>query len=246
MFKKLIIITTFLAISACDNTNSEINNSGLDETQVREIVAKYIDENPKALVASLAKFEQQEMQAKQEKAKNAVKSNRGELVNPKGAAILNPDGKNYVVEFFDYNCGFCKRVTPAVNQLIDEHKDVKVVLIELPVLGPSSELAAAAGIVVQTKRPEKYLEFHNKLMEHNGQKDLSIINQIARDSDIRDIKFAEEVRKPEVTSILEANRALASKLGISGTPAFVINDAVVPGAIPYENMLKIIKDNPTE
>lgn len=245
--KKLLVITALLSISACDEANSNANASvnaagGLNEAQVQEIVGKYIDENPKAIIGSLEKYQQEEMQAQQEKAKNAVKENRDAMLKSKHSAVLNPNKDNYIVEFFDYNCGFCKRATPAVNKILDEQKDVTFVFIELPVLGPSSEMAAAAAVVVQLKRPEKYLAFHNALMEHNGAKDLTVINQIARDLDIRDIKFAEEIRQPEITAAIEENRKLASELGIGGTPAFVINDELVPGAIPYEEIVKVLKE----
>lgn len=246
--KKLLVITTFLAISACDDANSNVTANvaaagGLNESQVQEAVAKYIDENPKAIIASLEKYQQEEMKAQEEKAKDAIKENRDVMLKSKHSAVIGDvDSKNYIVEFFDYNCGFCKRVTPSVNKILDERKDVTVAFVELPVLGPSSEMAAAAAIVVQLKRPDKYLVFHNALMEHNGAKDLTVINSIARDLDIRDIKFAEEIRSPEVVAAIEANRKLASQLGIGGTPAFVINDELVPGAIPYEEMLKLLKE----
>jgi len=246
MLKKLLVVTTFLTIGACDSANSTTTtsgNSGLTEAQVREIVGKYIDENPKVIIASLEKYQQQQMAEDQEKAKTAVKDNRDRMLNSKHSAIVgDANSANYMVEFFDYNCGFCKRATPAVNQVLAEQKNIKVVFLELPVLGPSSELAAAAAITVQLKEPGKYLAFHNKLMEHNGPKDLVVINDLAKEVGITDIKFAEEIHSPEVLAAIEENRKLADDLGIRGTPAFVINDELVPGAIPYEEMVKVIKE----
>jgi protein-disulfide isomerase len=242
-----LVCASAIALNACDNTNdkatSNSGTSGLNEAQVQKIVAKYIDENPKALIASLEKYQEQAMKEEQEKAKSAVKDNRDAMLNLKySAAFGELDSKNYVVEFFDYNCGYCKRAAPTVDRLIDDQDDLKVVFIELPVLGPSSELAAAAALVVQQKRPEKYREFHNAMMAHNGAKDLSVINQIARDLDIRDISFAVEVKDPEIIAAIEANRVIADKLGIRGTPAFVINDELVPGAVPYEQIVEVIKE----
>lgn len=250
--KKFLTISTILAaglaLSACDNMQSNPPSSGaaasgLTETQVQEIVAKYIDENPQALIDSLEKYQAQMMKKQQEAAKNAIKENRAAILESEfNAKFGELDSKNYVVEFFDYNCGFCKRVTPTVDKLIDEQDDLKIVFVEFPVLGASSELAAAAALVVQQKRPEKYREFHNAMMAHNGKKDLSSINQIARDLDIRDINFAEEVKNERIAQAIEANRVIADKLGIRGTPAFVINDELIPGAVPYEEIVKVLEE----
>lgn len=245
MLVKTTILSSIILLGACDNANgkSSATAGGLNEEQVREIVASYIDENPEAIIASLEKMQLEEAKKQQEAAKNAVKENRSKLLESKhSAAFGDLDSKNYIVEFFDYNCGYCKRSQPTVEKLIDTQKGLKVVLIELPVLGPSSELAASAAVVVQLKRPEKYREFHEALMKHNGKKDLSVINQIARDLDIRDIKFAEEIREHAVVEAIEKNRALADTLGIRGTPAFVINDEILPGAAPYEQILSILEE----
>lgn len=245
--KKLLTITTILAstlvLSACDNVGPS-TTGGLNEAQVREVVARFIDENPNALIASLEKFQEAEIQKQQEEAKNAVKNNRDKLLSTEHSAVFgDANSNNYIVEFFDYNCGYCKRSAADVNKLIDEQKDVKIVLIELPVLGPSSELAAASAILVQMKHPEKYRDFHNKLMAHNGKKDLKTINQYARELDIRDINFGEEIKDEKVQAAIAENRALADLLGIRGTPAFVINDELVPGAVPYDQIVSILKSN---
>ena len=239
------LISATFALSACDSFNgANATTSGLNEKQVEEIVAQYIDENPAALISSLEKFQKQEIAKQQEDAKNAVKESRSQMLESKFSAVFGEvDSDNYVVEFFDYNCGYCKRAAPTLNKLIDDQDDLKVVFIELPVLGPSSEIAAAAALVVLQKHPKKYREFHNKMMEHKGKKELSIINQIARDLEIRDINFAEEIKEPEIAEAIEKNRALADKLGIRGTPAFVINDELVPGAVPYEQIVDILKQS---
>lgn len=253
--KKLIALMSFVGIAACDQASQQAQAIApasaapqeINKVEVEKIIAEYIDKNPQAIMDSVEKYQQQQMIAEQESAKKTVIEKKDKIFSAKQSVVVNAGtGSSYVVEFFDYNCGYCKRATPSVNKLIDERKDLKIVFVEFPVLGPSSELAAKAALAVQFKQPEKYLEFHNKLMAHQGQKDIAVLKQLGAEIGLVDFNFEEEVKNPDVEAAIADNRKLGEELSIHGTPAFIINDELVPGALPYEDIIKIVEETEKE
>jgi len=232
-------ITTALAIclglTACDNAG---NSSEVNHEEVNKIVEEFIMNNPKVIIQSIEDMQRKEMEEQEKMAQSAVKDNLEELYNDPDSPVLgNPNGTKVVVEFFDYNCGFCKSAFPTIVEVIEKHDDVKVVMKEFPILGPSSEIASRAALLVHLKQPEKYYEYHRMLMAHNGQKDLNIIKEAASKVGITGIDFENEMTSDKITQILLKNRDLANKLNIRGTPAFIANGTLIPGAVDY-NALK--------
>jgi protein-disulfide isomerase len=145
-----------------------------------------------------------------------------------------------LVEFYDYSCGYCKKVFPSVAKLIEEDKNLKVVFKEFPILGPNSVITAKAALAANIIAPEKYLEVHEKLMNSritSKENLIDIVSSLGIDKD----KLSSEMESDKVQKIIDDNKDLARDLGISGTPAFVIGDEFVPGAVSFEQMKEIIK-----
>lgn len=154
----------------------------------------------------------------------------------------NPKGDVTLVEFFDYRCGYCKQVQQSVMTLIKEDPKLRVVLKELPVLGPDSVLASRAAIAaLEQDKGGRYLGFHNALMSFRGQLSEAEVFRIAAASGLDVTKLKADMAAPKVEQVIRANLALAEKLGINGTPGFVIGQELIPGAISLESMRKLVQ-----
>jgi len=202
-------------------------------------------ESGKQLSGQLLEQHKREAEAAKQQQEAAIKAalteNRKEIFDDGVSHVAgNPKGDVTLVEFFDYRCGYCKQVQPSVLALLKEDSRLRVVLKELPVLGPDSVVAARAAIAAQ-QQPGKYFAFHNAMMEHRGQLPEAEVLRIAKASGLDVAKLKADMAAPRVTEVIERNLALATKLGIQGTPGFVIGDEIVPGAIPLEAMRQLVK-----
>jgi protein-disulfide isomerase len=140
----------------------------------------------------------------------------------------NPDGDVSLVEFFDYNCGFCKRAMPEVVKIVGDDKKVKLVLKELPIFGEDSEAAAKAALAA--RKQGKYFEMHQKLFSEPGKANLEKALQVAQELGLDVEQLKKDMEDPAVKDALAENRALAEELGVQGTPYTLVGDIVVAGA----------------
>jgi protein-disulfide isomerase len=200
----------------------------LEEKRVVEIVRNYLTDNPEILVemtTELDRRQAEEQAAQQSKAigENAEALFRSKLSYTGG----NPDGNVTLVEFFDYNCGYCKRALPEIVKLVDEDDNVKLVLKELPIFGEDSE-SAAKGALAGMKQG-KYFEMHQKLYE-SGKADKEKVLKVAGELGLDVEQLQKDMESDDVKKALEESRELAQKLGLQGTPLFLVGDKVIPGA----------------
>jgi protein-disulfide isomerase len=151
----------------------------------------------------------------------------------------DPKAATAIIEFFDYRCPYCKAVVPRLEEVIAEDKAVRVVLIEFPILGDDSLFASRAAIA--SRAQGKYLVFHDAMMAHKGSLDQDKILELAKDSGIDVEKLKADMQAPEVDALIRRHHELAEKLGVNGTPAFVIGQELVPGAVDAETMKAKIK-----
>jgi protein-disulfide isomerase len=154
------------------------------------------------------------------------------------ALFANPDdgfvgtGEVIAVEFFDYQCGYCKRQLEAVKGFNEAHPNHKIVLKELPILGPISEAAARAALAAKmVAGNDTYLAVHNGFLQHKGRLNDAIIDQILIDAGLRAMKIRAVMVDDAITRQIEANRALAARLGVNGTPGWVFKDEIARGLI---------------
>lgn len=230
------ISAALVGITAC---NPQAQRS---EEEIQEIVKSYLMENPQVILESVEQAQIKEKQAEIEKASASIEENLAQLENDVNSPFLGDiDAKNVIVEFFDYNCGYCKRAVPTILAAHKQIKDVKIVFKELPILGPSSEQMSRAALVVHRKYPERYMDFHSALMAHKGPRTPEAIEQIAKDIALPPIDFKTETKTKEIADIIAANRKLAQDIGVRGTPAFVINGQFVPGAVDIDRIKSVIE-----
>ena len=146
-----------------------------------------------------------------------------------------------IIEFFDYNCGYCKKSLDAIRELLRSEYDLKISFRDYPILSPSSRIAAAAALAA--KEQGKYFLFHSALMNLQGNLDENKIYSTAENLEIDIVKLKEDMNKPEINKILEENEELARKLNIRGTPTFLINGKLYAGALELSKLKAIINQS---
>ena len=197
--------------------------------QIEKIVREYLLREPKVVFDALQELQRQEAEATAARQTAAIAANQKKLLDdPLTPVGGNPDGDVTVVEFFDYRCTYCRRVVSSLRDLLDEDDGLRVVFKDMPVLGPDSVRAARAALA--SRKQDGYVPFHFALMASD---DLSPagIRAAAKSVGLDPDRLEADMEAPEVNAVLEANYALAHELGIEGTPAFVIGDQLIPGAI---------------
>jgi protein-disulfide isomerase len=206
----------------------------MSRADVESIVRDYLNNNPQVIINSVEKF-----RAQQENSQRlaTLAANRDKLDGDSRVPVAgNPQGDVTVVEFFDYQCGYCKHVRKEVLALLEQDRNVRFVLKEFPILGPLSTAAARAALAA--RRQNKYWEMHNALMGYRGRLTEAAIPDIARGIGLDPARLEKDMKDTEIDTILEDARALGESLGLTGTPAFVIGSQVAPGAIDLQSMKK--------
>lgn len=211
--------------------------SDAQRSEVERIIRDYLMRHPEVLQDAIAELEKRQLAADTERHKVAVKENRQLLFSsPRQVTVGNLQGDVTLVEFFDYNCGYCKRALQDLLNLMKADPKLKVVLKEFPVLGPASIEAAQVGAAVrmQDRGGKKYLEFHQKLLSGRGQADRARAVAVAKEVGLDVVRLEKDMTSDEVRATLEESMQLADKLGLNGTPSYVIGPNVVVGAVGYD------------
>ena len=213
------------------------------DARVFELIERYIRENPDVIMEVLQNYaDQAQREARkqaEERNRRLIAENWEELTGTEGDPTLGPEKAEVtLVEFFDYRCGYCRRVLPEVMALSEAHPELRIVFKEFPILGPASTLAARASLAAV--RQGRWDEFHKALMSSAGGVDEAHVLEIARGAGLDPERLRSDMRAPGIEATLERNRALADKLGITGTPAFVVNNTLVPGALSRAQLEELI------
>ncbi len=221
------------------------------QKQIEKIVHDYLIANPEVLVEVSQALQQKQQQDMQSQAKGAIIENINELISGKVAVVGNPKGNVTMVEFFDYQCIHCKKMAPVINALLKQDKNLKVVYKEFPIFGKSSEVASRAALAAGMQG--KYQQMHDALINIEKHLDDKIVMDTAKSIGLNVTKLQKDMDSKEVTDQLEANRKLAEKMHLMGTPAFVIaatpagqfsnkvEPAFIPGAASEEVLQDLIK-----
>ena len=225
-------IVTGATLSVLWRTAPDLVNApgqALQEKQVVDIVHNYLTKNPEILVEMTTELDKRQAADQVEKQQKLISDNANAMFrSPLAFVAGNPDGDVSVVEFFDYNCGYCKRALPDVVKLVDNDSKVRVVLKELPIFGEDSEAAAKAALAAH--KQGKYFEMHQKLFTEPGKADKEKALRIAGELGLDTAQLEKDMADPEVQRSLDEAKELAQKLGLQGTPLYLIGDRVIPGA----------------
>ena len=208
----------------------------------RAEIRTYLLENPEVLLEAIGVLEDRQAEAQAVDDADLVAVNAEALFeSPHSWVGGNPDGDVTLVEFVDYNCGFCKRAFPEVMDLVESDGEIRLILKEFPILSPDSELASRFAVaVLQTAGDEAYAEAHERLMTLQGPARGPALERIGRDMGLDMEAITAAMDSPEVTAVIEANRALAQRLQINGTPSFVLEDRMIRGFLPVDGMRELV------
>jgi protein-disulfide isomerase len=202
--------------------------------EIESIIKDYLLKNPELLQEVMGELEKRQALAEAEKHRAGVKEHAAAIFNsPRQVTLGNAQGDVTFVEFFDYNCGYCKRAMTDMLDLMKNDSKLKFVLKEFPVLGEGSTQAAQVAVAVrmQDKTGKKYLEFHQKLLGSRGQVDKARAMAVAKEIGLDMARLEKDIAGDEVKSTLAESFQLAEALGLNGTPSYVVGNDVVIGAV---------------
>lgn len=207
---------------------------------VENLVEQYIRAHPEVIEQTLQTLQAQRDAEERERVSSLIATKQAELLNdPNSPVSGNLEGDVTVVEFFDYRCGYCKRVAGTVTQLQHDDPNVRVVYKDYPILGEASVVAARAALASNVQG--KHLAFHEALLaseeELTQENLLAMATAVGLDAE----KLQRDMESPSIHTTIERNRALARELGINGTPGFIIGTELVPGALDLKDLKNLIR-----
>jgi protein-disulfide isomerase len=206
--------------------------------EFESVIKDYLMKNPEILRDALIELQRREKANEAAARKKVLEDESSPLYTSAFHAVVgNPKGKTTIIEFFDYNCGYCKRALDDLVKLMKSDPEVRVVLKDFPVLGPKSVEAAlvAQGVKKQLKG-EKFFDFHQKLLLAKGQIGKAQALAVAKDAGVNMDQLAKDMESAEARAAIEETMQIGDQLGISGTPAYVVNKDVVVGAVGFDEL----------
>ena len=213
------------------------NLSPEERSAFRAEVRSYLLEHPDVIVEAIQLLEQRRAEAAVETDRKLIAEHAEELFNDDFSYVAgNPEGDVTVVEFLDYRCPYCKQAQPEVARLLEDDPNVRLVVKEYPILGPDSVAAARMALAALELDREKFGDLHERLMTYDGQLSEQAAYRIAEDLGYDPEELREAAADPEIEKRIQRNYALAAKLGIQGTPGFVIGDQIVRGFVPFDEL----------
>lgn len=209
-----------------------------EEQAIRDIVADYLRQNPEIILEAVRILRERQARAESAEVRRTIRQLRDRLErDPNSPVGGNPDGDVTIVEFFDYRCPYCKRVAPTVRELLERDGNIRMVYKEWPILGPDSEFAARAALAA--RKQGRYLELHERLMGSKRVDEESVM-AAARELGLDLERLRADMRAPETEAHLAATMELANRLGITGTPAFVVGEELIPGMASRATLEKLV------
>ena len=224
------------------NTADTGATSELSKAEIEKIVHEYIVSNPEVIVEAFEELEKRDIARKEEQFEQNLENAKDDLINDGFSYVAgNPDADVTIVEFFDYNCGYCRRALPTLLRLLEQDKNIRVVFKEWPIQGRDSVIAARASMAAI--KQDKFMELHEALMNFE---DTAVTEELviktAAEVGIDVVQLQKDMKAPELDEMLSRNGALAQSLGLTGTPAFIIGDQLIPGAAPIDQFKAVIEE----
>lgn len=219
----------------------------LDRAEVETIVRDYLLENPELLIEMQQALETKQREEQRVANLEVIKSARDEIFNAAyDGNVGNPNGKTTIVEFYDYNCGYCKRAQEDMLALTAADPDLRFVLKEFPILGPDSTKAHVVSMAFRALMPEKFGDFHNQLLGAQGRATEAAAIKLAVSLGADEAKLREEMKNPAINAAFEKTYELANRLAITGTPSYVVGNEVIFGALGQELLAQKIAEARTQ
>lgn len=209
--------------------------------QIKNMIREFLFKNPQALREAIVGLQAYEQHQQQNAAKQALTTNGDALYrSPHSFVAGNPDGDVTLVEFFDYNCGFCKRSLKDLMALIETDKKLKVVFKEFPILSEGSVYAARAAMA--SVKQGKYMEFHSTMMQLRGSATPTSVLEAAEEVGLDIAKLKKDMTAPYIDKHIAETLRVATAIGVNGTPAFIVGDRVIGGAVGLDELKRQIAE----
>lgn len=229
----LILIGAGL-FSVLGNAQQEGAFNDTQRDEINTLIRQYILNNPEIIPEAV-----EVLRARQNA--SMLSNSHDQLYNDGYSFVAgNDDAKVTIVEFYDYNCGFCKQVPEVFARLLEEDDDLKIIYKELPILAESSQFASVAAMA--SMKQGKFMDFHTALMNNKRPLTEELILEIARDAGLDDETLAEDMTAPDIEINIMKTKYLVQNIGISGTPGFVIGDQIIPGYVSYQKLKEIVEE----
>jgi len=213
--------------------------------EIENVIKEYLtNKHPEVMAEGLQKMQKHEQDATDAKSKEAVNNSKNSIFNdPTSPVGGNPKGNVTIVEFYDYQCGYCKMSEEAIEKLLKEDKNVKFIYKNFPILGPISAEAAKASQASYKQGASKFQAFHTAMMSKKDHLTTSEpIYQMAKDAGLDVEKLKKDMADTSVTDSITANLKLGQEIGARGTPMFIIGDNIYPGALQFDQLKQAVTD----
>ncbi len=239
IFRPLVLAAAFLALSAPAFAADAPALTDAQKSEIEKIVREVLEKNPEIIVNAATAYQKKQAEEADKKSAEAVIKLKDKLFDAKDPVEGNPKGTIQIVEFFDYNCGYCKKVHDPLLDLVKSEKDVKLIYKQMPILSDSSKTAAKAALAAEMQG--KYKPVHEALMAHKGGLDDATIMDLAVKAGADKDKLKKDMEGPEVKARIDTSLDLANQIGARGTPTFIFEDKLVPGAMSLDEMKKLVE-----
>ena len=213
----------------------------INEQEVQNIIEKYILENPEKIIESLERFSANQKEKEKEGFVNILNNFYDNQVYASLPRIGNIESKLIILEFVDYNCGYCKKTLPTISKIMKNFDNIQIVFIDYPILSESSEIAARASLAANEQNA--YFKFHTILLNNTKSINEDFLYKTAKELSLDIEKFKKDMSSTKIKNNIIKNIKFANSLKIRGTPTFIIGHQILPGAYDYDKLKKIILDN---
>ncbi|WP_370674372.1 DsbA family protein [Pleomorphomonas sp. PLEO] len=231
------LMATLVAATLLPSTAYAEDFTASQKAAIGDVVKAYLMDHPEVIADALQALDARNKMAEEQGRTDAIQANREAIFSSPYQAVLgDPNAKIALVEFFDYNCGYCKKALSDTRAILDKEKDVKIILKEFPILSEGSVEAAKVAAAVNILDPKAYEAFHFDLLGSRGQADGDRALAAAAKAGLDEAKVKETAAKPEVAAAISQSYDLAHKLNINGTPAYIIGDELVYGAVGFSEL----------
>jgi protein-disulfide isomerase len=216
------------------------------KTAIGALVREYLINNPEVIQEALTELDARQKAAEKASTRKALSDLQATLVNsPRNIVIGNPSGDVTLVEFFDYNCGYCKRSLADIRDLVKNDPKLRVVIRDFPVLGPDSVEASFVAVAAKNQiKGDKYFEFHQKLLESKGRVGKDKALAVAKDMGLDTAKLQKDMDSAETRAAIEETMKVGDSLKLQGTPAFIVGDEIIFGSVgldPLRNSISSVR-----
>jgi protein-disulfide isomerase len=216
--------------------------AGMDRIEIEAIVRDYLIANPEIMLEVQAALEERQDNERRVAQTETIQRSSDMIFNADYDGLVgNPDGNTTIVEFFDYNCGYCQRALQDMQALVAEDPELRFVMKEFPILGPDSQKAHTVSMAFRALKPEKYGEFHQALLGHPGRADEASAIKIALSFGVEEAALRAEMDNPAIKKAFGETYELANALAITGTPSYVVGKEVIFGAQGRQVLAESIK-----